>query len=80
MWASPEHKEDDGWWMINLAIDEFNMIHQCCLRASFIKKMDESMSAFFAHRCIQQVISHTSHIACKNQKILELSSRSLHVS
>jgi len=25
MWASPEQKKDDGWWMINLAIDEFNM-------------------------------------------------------
>jgi len=46
MWATPQSKEDNDWWMINLAVDEFNMNRQRCMRASLIKTMDESMSAF----------------------------------
>jgi len=27
MWAIPEKKEEDDWWMIDLAINEFNKSH-----------------------------------------------------
>jgi len=53
-----------GGWSI---LQSMNCQHS--VRASFIKTMDESMSGFCPQRHVQQVISHTCHVSCKNQKI-----------
>jgi len=65
MWASPEHKEDDAWWMISLAIDEFNMNCKWHIKTSFIKTMDESMSAFRLQTRSTGNLPHLSYIMCK---------------
>jgi len=46
MWASPEEKQNDDWWMITRCITEFNQNRKKQVNASFMKVMDESMSAF----------------------------------
>ncbi len=69
MWASPEHKEDDAWWMISLAIDEFNMNRKWCIKASFLKTMDESMSAFWPQTRSTGNLPHLSYIMHKPEDL-----------
>jgi len=69
MLASPEQKEDDGWWMINLAIDEFNMNCRYHVRASIIKTMDESMSAFCLQTHSMGKLPHLLYIMCKSEDL-----------
>ena len=49
MWASPEEKQNDDWWMINCCVEEFNKNRKQNVNASFMQLMDKSMSAF----CLQ---------------------------
>jgi len=69
MWASPEQKGNEGWWMINLVIDEFNMNHRHCIRASIIKTMDESMSAFCLQTHSTGNLPHLSYIMHKPEDL-----------
>jgi len=65
MWATPQSKEDNDWWMISLAVDKFNVNCQCHMRASLIKTMDESMSAFHLQTWSTGNLPHLSFIMQK---------------
>jgi len=69
MWASPQQKEEDDWWMINLAIAEYNNNRKRRIRASLVKTMDESMSAFRPQTCSTGNLPHLLYIMRKPEDL-----------
>ena len=46
LWADNQRKGNDPWWQFSKAVDKFNENRKNNVLASFIKVMDESMSAY----------------------------------
>jgi len=69
MWASPEEKQNDDWWMITWCITEFNQNRKKQVNASFMKVMDESMSAFHPQTWVTGNLPHLSFILRKPENL-----------
>jgi len=69
MWASPEKKPVDDWWMISSCIDDFNQNRKKQVNASFVKTMDESMSAFRPQTRATGNLPHLSFILRKPESL-----------
>jgi len=69
MWASPEEKQNDDWWIISHCIIEFNQNQKRQVSASFMKMMDESMSAFCPQMQATGNLPHLSFILHKPENL-----------
>ena len=69
MWASPEEKRNDDWWIISRCIIEFNQNRKRQVSASFMKTMDESMSAFRPQTRATGNLPHLSFILRKPENL-----------
>jgi len=69
MWASPEEKRNDDWWIISHCIIEFNQNRKRQVSASFMKTMDESMSAFRPQTRATGNLPHLSFILRKPENL-----------
>jgi len=69
MWASPEEKHKDDWWLISHCIAEFNENQKRQVNASFMKTLDESMSAFCPQSRATGNLPHLSFIMQKPESL-----------
>jgi len=69
MWASSEEKQNDDWWIISHCIVEFNQNQKRQVSGSFMKMMDESMSAFHPQTRATGNLPHLSFILHKLENL-----------
>jgi hypothetical protein len=69
LFCDPSREADDPWWQFSLGIEEYNNNRQSTVKSSFLKIMDESMSAFRPQTTKTGNLPHLSKIDRKPEDL-----------
>jgi Transposase IS4 len=69
LYADASGKENDPWWQFSKAVDDYNKNCSKTVLASFLKLMDESMSAYHPQTTKTGNLDHLSIVARKPENL-----------